>query len=133
VSGDPINSFDLDGNAKCPRFLKGVCRKAKRVANVALQVVAVPTYAAYYATYHVRTAIPKALRWTNPALIGLAGTEAAGLGGDIVIDYLKRKTGSRERLNDEGVRGGIFPRWFLHGGPRVYLPGWRRRGGVDFA
>ena len=83
-----------------------------------------------YASYTIRKHSPVALRWTFE--LPLAGLEASGLAGDAAIDWIKGHTVNYESVGDEGIRGGIFPRWFFGGGPQVYLPGIHRNGHIDF-
>ena len=96
VAEDPLNLADPSG------FLgwNDVTNVAKTVLHVVLDIAAVPPYATYYGAYHAMKGIDN---WGNKhGLLGTVATraitapilipEAAGLGGDVAIDWIKGHT-----------------------------------------
>ena len=53
------------------------------------------------------------------------------LPGDAGIDWVKGRTVNNESVRDEGIVGGILPRFILGGGPKTCLPGIHRDGTID--
>jgi hypothetical protein len=109
--------------------------KAKKLVNKAAGYVAVPVYGVYYVSYetvkHSHHAIPPVL------LPALYSAEAFGLAGDALLDEVKQRTGSSERIFDESPPG-VHNQHLIPGrGRHYYLPGlWTGRHSgrhVDFA
>lgn len=122
---DPINAYDLDGRWGFRRWWH---RTYETWYKRAVDVVAVPPYAAYYGAYRARRWIAHRHRRFLRATGWLYHVERWGLHTDIRLDrYKNRRFHNHERDNDEGIRGHILPRWLFHGGPRTYLPGWHYR------
>lgn len=116
----------------------------KSVFQGALNIAAAITYAPYYASYETAHAINSVgARFgvvgsvvSHVLAVPFAPVEAAGLGGDVLIDWVKGHTVDNESICDEGKIGYINP---LHSflpnpfkGPQVYLPGIHGNGEVDF-
>lgn len=113
---------------------------AKTVFHDALDVVATVPYVEYY----LSNQIARGINWVG-SKFGTPGSvishllappftvsEAEGLGGDAALDWVKGHTVNNESPCDEGIRGGILPRFLFGGGPKVYLPGIHSNGSVDF-
>ena len=113
---------------------------ATTVFHDALDVAATAPYAVYYASYQAA----RGINWVGSKL-GVPGSvishivalpftipEATGLALDAGIDWIKGHTVNNESVCDEGIRGGILPRFILGGGPKVYLPGIHADGSTDF-
>ncbi|HSX00495.1 MAG TPA: hypothetical protein VLH38_05660, partial [Patescibacteria group bacterium] len=144
--GDPVGNFDLSGTRCWFKCVVGKINKInKNVRHFQLNVAAVPIYAGYYSSNRALHAVNSlgnkhgtvgkiASRTIGaPLRPALWAMQAVGLGGDVALDWVKQKTvAPGEALADEGRRGGILPRQIAHGGPQVYLPGWRWNGGVDW-
>jgi hypothetical protein len=95
----------------------------------------------YYGSYYAAKGINEA-----GALLGAPGsvvshvlaapfalTEALGLGGDALIDWIKDHTVNNESICDEGIVGYVNPfHDWLPFGPKEYFPGIHRNGQVDF-
>ena len=118
-----------------------VASVGKTVVTDTVTAVSVIPYAEYYGSYQAANGI----NWVG-SHFGTPGSvvshvlaapfaipQAQGLAADIGIDWIKQRLGDTKPLNDEGICGGILPGFIFGGGPEVYLPGWRRDGGVDFA
>ena len=134
---DPVNQSDLNGQWNWQWFRQqqtATRRTAQFLLHQTLNIAAFPPYALYYCSYKILNSKNKKVQYIvnhipllRPALWA---SEAAGLGGDIAIDWVKGHTGEMEQVNDEGKVGYINP---LHGilpsylkGPQWYLPGWHQ-------
>jgi RHS repeat-associated protein len=97
-----------------------------------LDAGALASYAVYYGSYQVAKRSPS----INPIL---TGAQAGGLGGDILINYIKMRMGYQKQLNDYGYVGYILPdfiqAWSGIEGSKTYIPGWHYDDSskIDFA
>jgi RHS repeat-associated protein len=141
---NPVNESDPTGLCGINPFAKDSCLGnaagvvagvAKTVVHIGLDLLAVPPYVMYDASYHV-------MKWINDfgdqhGVLGTVvsrvisvfflPTEALGLGGDIAIDWVKGHTVANEPVCDEGQKRFLNP---LHDyvpdwakGPQVWLDG----------
>lgn len=146
ANGDPIDLTDPSGlfcfgpipvprtgdsltscGSRPGHALGSALRLGRTGLHYILDLAAVPPYAMYYEAY-------EEAKYTNSPVIIVAApfpmpmltvqAEAEGLGADVVIDWIKGHTVNQEQPNDEGIVGGILPRFIAGGGPRTYLPGW---------
>lgn len=144
-TGDnPLNATDPLGLFGWDDVWNGAVNAAKTVLHIALDVAAVPPYAAYYASYEEMKAInnwgqPHGGAWNVAAhavTAPLFVPEALGLWGDEAIDWTKGHTVNNESTCDEGVVGYInplhdyVPSWLK--GPKTYLPGVHANGYTDW-
>jgi RHS repeat-associated protein len=142
VGDNPLNGTDPSGLCSLNPFAGDSCAKA--ALHIVLDVVTVAPYAAYYGAYNVIHAVNQFGDRFGPAgtvvsrIIDspLLIPEAAGLAGDVGIDWVKGHTVNNESTCDEGKRGYINP---LHDyvpgplkGPQVYLPGVHSNGHFDW-
>ena len=102
------------------------------LVHQALNIVAVPVYGVYYGAYETGRGINAVgcslgsiacgLTHGAVALTPIPAAEAAGLGGDAGLDWLKNKTTDNgESIYDEDINGSVLPRGL--GGPTTWLPG----------
>lgn len=100
---DPANNTDPSG-----------AFSVSSLFHDALDVAAVPPYAAYYASYEADGFLHAPV---------FAETEAVGIGDDAGLDFIKGHTVADESVCDEGQEGGILTSFIDGGGPQTYLPG----------
>jgi hypothetical protein len=122
---DPLNEFDSNGMGCGWNPLCHARHVVKAAAHAALDTAAFIPYTVYYGSYQVRRKSPLGLHWSVE--LPLATSEAAGLGGDVAIDWIKGHSVSHESIRDEGLRRYINPfhQWMpsIFRGPQVSLPG----------
>lgn len=120
---DPVNGSDLNGQWNIRAIFRVGKRVVRDITYFQINTLAVPVYATYYFPNRSLHAVNS---WGNrhgtagkiisrsvgyPTRPYLWVAEAAGLGGDIALDWLKQKTVyPGEKLNDEGKVDGILPR-----------------------
>jgi len=153
VRDNPLNGTDPTGLCNVNPFSGDSCLGqaagaagpvAKEALHIALDLAAVPPYAAYYASYNVMHAVNQFGDRFGP--VGTVASrvidspllipQAIGLVGDVAIDWVKGHTVNNESTCDEGKKGYINP---LHDyvpgplkGPQVYLPGVHSDGHFDW-
>ena len=151
ANDDPLDNLDPSGlfcilghsaNGSCngSGLLNDTKNASQTALHYALDVVAVPPYAMYYASYELgygvnyigsKFGIPGSII-SHIIVAPLVLPEGIGLGEDALLDYIKGHTVNNESICDEGVVGGILPRFILGGGPKTYLPGIHSNGSIDF-
>jgi len=136
AANDPPDLVDPSGLWGLPSL--------KSIAHVTLDLLAVPPYLAYYSSYTIAHTINSfgdryglvGRSVSHILAVPLVPAEAIGLGGDVLVDWVKGHTVNNESICDEGKVGYINP---LHAyvpgpfkGPTTYLPGIHENGQVDF-
>jgi RHS repeat-associated protein len=150
----PMTDADLDAyrQAHSQSFFNKACHwlanAGKTALHIGLDLAAVVPYAMYYGSYYAlrglnklgdfgeRIGIPGSVAASRIIGAPLVLAEAAGLGEDIAIDWIKGHTVNNESIRDEGKSGYINPlhQWLPEclKGPKVYLPGVHVDGKVDW-
>lgn len=124
-----------------PNHNTGGDGKGRNLTTKALDMLQILPYAAYFSAYETG----KGINWVGDHLgapgkvaahalaLPLVPMEVAGLAGNelIGIGILASNHGKSNMY--EGITGGIVPSFISKDAPKVYLPGIRQDGSIDFS